>query len=60
MIRDFFTLLHVQIIAAAPQTVAPAVDQYQTIQKNLAPVPRRGPEAGFYRIHYDFDGLCVN
>ena len=44
-----------------PRRVAPAVDLEQTIQKKPLPaVPRRGPEAGFHHIHYDFHGLWVN
>jgi hypothetical protein len=48
----FLTLPSCTIIAAAPQTVAPAADQEQTIP--LPAVPQRGPEAGFHLIHYDF------
>jgi hypothetical protein len=46
--------------ATAPQTVAPAADQYQTIQKPLPAVSPRGHEAGFHRVHYDFNGSGVN
>jgi hypothetical protein len=60
MIRDFYHTPPCTMIAAAPQTVAPAADQEQTIQKTLAPVPRKIPEAGFHRIYYDFHGLGVN
>jgi hypothetical protein len=61
MIRDFFYTPPCTMIATAPQTVAPAVDLEQTIQKKPLPaVPRRGPEAGFHHIHYDFHGLWVN
>jgi len=37
MIRDFFHTPPCTMIAAAPQTVTPAADQEQTIQKTLAP-----------------------
>jgi len=36
MIRDFFHTPQFTMIAAAPQTVAPAADLEQTIQKNPA------------------------
>ncbi len=60
MIRNFFHTPLCTIIIAIPQTVATAADQEQTIQKTLPAVPGRGLEAGFHRIHYDFQGSGVN
>ena len=60
MIRDFFHTLSCTMFAAAPQTVAPAADQEQTIQKTPARRALRGSEAGFHRLHYDFHGSGVN
>ena len=48
------------MIAAAPEGSLPRRISNKTIKKTLPAVPRRGPEAGFHRIHYDFHGLGVN
>ena len=45
------------MIAAAPEGSPPRRISNKTIQKILPAVPRRGPEAGFHRIHYDFLGF---
>ena len=54
MIRDFFKHSSITMIAAAPEGSPPRRISYKQFKKNLPAVPRRGPEAGFHRIHYDF------
>jgi hypothetical protein len=48
------------MIAAAPEGSPPRRISNKQFKKNLPAVPRRGPEAGFHRIHYDFHGSGVN
>ena len=62
MMRKLFSLYPFgRIIAAAPDGAPPRRIDDQKIKKTPCPaVPRRGPEAGVLRIHYDFHGSCVN
>ena len=48
------------MIAAAPEGSPPRRIRNKQFKKTLPAVPRRGPEAGFHRIHYDFHGLGAN
>ena len=45
---------------AAPEGSPPRRIGNKQFKKPLPAVPRRGPEAGFHRIHYDFHGSGVN
>ena len=45
------------MIAAAPEGSPPRRISNKQFKKTLPAVPRRGPEAGFHRIHYDFHGF---
>ena len=60
MIRDFFNTPPFTMIAAAPEGSPPRRISNKQFKKTLPAVPRRGPEAGFHRIHYDFHGSGVN
>ena len=60
MLRDFFHTPPCTMIAAAPQTVPPRRIRNKQFKKPLPAVLRRGPEAGFHRIYYDFHGLGAN
>ena len=48
------------MIAAAPEGLPPRRISNKQFQKTLPAVPRRGPEAGFHRVYYDFHGSGVN
>jgi hypothetical protein len=48
------------MIAAAPEGSPPRRISNKQFKKTLPAVPRRGPEAGFHPIHYDFHGSGVN
>ena len=48
------------MIAAAPEGSPPRRISNKQFKKLLPAVPRRGPEAGFHRIHYDFHGSGMN
>ena len=48
------------MIAAAPKGRPRGGSVTNNPKKPLPAVPRRGPEAGFHRIHYDFHGLGAN
>jgi hypothetical protein len=59
--RFFLNTPQFTMIAAAPEGAPPRRISNKQIQKNSRPaVPRRGPEAGFHRIHYDFQGVCFS
>jgi hypothetical protein len=60
MIRDFFYTPPFTTMAAAPEGSPPRRISNKQFKKNLPAVPRRGPEAGFHRIHYDFHDLGAN
>ena len=48
------------MVAAAPEGSPPRRISNKQFKKTLPAVPRRGPEAGFHRVHYDFHGLGAN
>ena len=61
MIRDFYSQSSMYDDCRRPRRVAPAAESVTNNSKKIMPaVPRRGPEAGFHRIHYDFHGSGVN
>ena len=60
MIRDFLNTPPCTMITAAPEGSPPRRISNKQFKKNLPAVPRRGPEAGFHRIHHDFHGSGVN
>jgi hypothetical protein len=45
------------MIAAAPLGSHPRRISNKQFKKTLHAVPRKGPEAGFHHIHFDFHGL---
>jgi hypothetical protein len=60
MIRDFFKHTPFTMIATAPEGSPQRWISTNNSKKTLPAMPRRGPEAGFHRIHYDFHGLGAN
>ncbi len=62
MIRDFYSQSSIQDDCRRPANGRPRGGGSGTnnSKKLLPAVPRRGPEAGFPRIHYDFHGLGAN
>jgi hypothetical protein len=59
--RDFLNTPPFTMITAAPEGSPPRRISNKQFKKNHCPaVPRRGPEAGFNRIHYDFHGSGMN
>ena len=60
MIRDFFKHPPFMMIDAAPEGSPRRRIINKQFKKILPAVPRKGPEAGFHRIHYDFHGFGAN
>jgi hypothetical protein len=60
MIRDFLNTPPFTIVAAVPEGSPPRRISNKQFKKPLPAVPRRGLEAGFHRIHYDFHVFCAN
>jgi len=61
MIRDFFSHASMYDDRRRPTNGLPRGGSGTNNSKKILPaVPRRGPEAGLHRIHYDFHGSGVN
>ncbi len=60
MIRDFLSHSSMFDNRRRPANGRPRGGSVTNNKKTLPAVPRRGPEAGFHRIHYDFHGSGVD